>query len=135
MGFNLKGISTDTFQSVDTGQSLVAKGYNYSVLSVDRVDPSSHICLPYQYFRSCIYEKRIETYESDTLTAEVIDLERNINTGKVDHPEGGRKDVCDAVCGATFNASKHAEEFAFDFGETLEDMINVSTSTDASQMK
>lgn len=135
MGFNLKGISTDTFQSVDTGQSLVAKGYNYSVLSVDRVDPSSHICLPYQYFRSCIYERRIETYESDTLTAEVIDLERNINTGKVDHPEGGRKDVCDAVCGATFNASKHAEEFAFDFGETLEDMINVSTSTDASQMK
>ena len=135
MGFNLKGISTDTFQSVDTGQSLVAKGYNYSVLSVDRVDPSSHICLPYQYFRSCIYEKRIETYESDTLTAEVIDLERNINTGKVDHPEGGRKDVCDAVCGATFNASKHAEEFAFDFGETLEDMINVSTSADDSQMR
>lgn len=129
VGFNLKGISTDTFQSVDTGQSLLSKGYPYTVISVDRVDSSSHLCLPYQYFRSCIYEKRLETYESETLTAEIIDLERNINTGKVDHPDGGRKDVSDAVCGAIFNASKHAEEFAFDYGEDLDSAIEVSAST------
>lgn len=43
-GFNIKGISTDTYQSVDTGQQLGAKGFNYSVISVDRVD-SDHICL------------------------------------------------------------------------------------------
>ena len=43
-GFNIKGITTDTFQSYDTGQTLKAKGYNYEVLSVDRVD-SDHICL------------------------------------------------------------------------------------------
>lgn len=43
-GFNVKGISTDTFQSVDTGQALSAKGYNYCVVSVDRVD-SDRICL------------------------------------------------------------------------------------------
>ena len=43
-GFNIKGITSDTFQSYDTGQTLKAKGYPYEVLSVDRVD-TDRICL------------------------------------------------------------------------------------------
>lgn len=132
-GFKIKGVSTDTFQSADTGQSLIQKGYNYKVISVDRVDPQSHVCFPYQYFRSCIYERRLEVYTSDTLTTEVIDLERNINTGKVDHPDGGRKDVCDAVCGAIWFASQNAEQFAFDYGETLEDINTINSATSNSE--
>ena len=66
-GFNIKGISTDTFQSVDTGQQLGARGFNYSVISVDRVD-TDRICKPYQYLRSTIYEERIEMYDSELLT-------------------------------------------------------------------
>lgn len=127
-GFNVQGITTDTFQSYDTGQTLLAKGYKYSILSVDKVD-TDHICKPYQNFKTTIYEKRLEIYDSQVLIDEIIDLERNINTGKVDHPDGGRKDVCDAVCGALFNASKHAEEFAFDYGETIETTINISQSS------
>lgn len=92
---------------------------------MDKTD-NDHICKPYQYFKSTIYEKRLEIYDSQTLIDEIIDLERNINTGKVDHPDGGRKDVCDAVCGATFNASRHAEEFAFDYGESIDSTIKVS---------
>lgn len=87
-GFAIKGITSDTFQSYDTGQALRAKGYPYDVLSVDRVD-TDHICKPYQYFKSTIYEKRLELYKSKTLIDEIVDLERNINTGKVDHPSGG----------------------------------------------
>ena len=135
-GFRIKGITTDTFQSYDTGQALTAKGYPYEILSVDRVDPASHICKPYQYFRTSIYEKRLSIYESTTLIDEIIDLERNINTGKVDHPDGGRKDVCDAVCGATFNASRHAEEYAYDYGEDWNETMSMnlaSTSVDMSQ--
>ena len=43
-GYNIKGISTDTFQSYDTGQQLQALGYPYKQISVDRVD-SDHVCL------------------------------------------------------------------------------------------
>lgn len=43
-GYNIKGISTDTFQSYDTGQQLTALGYPYKQISVDRVD-SDHVCL------------------------------------------------------------------------------------------
>lgn len=125
-GFKIKGISSDTFQSYDTGQLLKDKGYPYEVLSVDRVDTSSRICIPYQYFKSTIYEKRMEIYDSKTLIEEIVNLERNVNTGKVDHPADFRKDISDATCGALYQASKHAEEFAYDYGENLESIANIN---------
>lgn len=119
-GFNIKGISTDSFQSVDTGQALLQKGYNYKQISVDRVDTNSHICIPYQYFRSTIYEKRIEMFKNKLLIDEITDLERNINTGRVDHPDSGSKDSADAVCGSVYFASQNAEQYAYDYGENLD---------------
>jgi hypothetical protein len=50
-----------------------------------------------------------------------------MNTGKIDHPDGGRKDVCDAVCGAIFHASQYAEEFAYDYGENIETTISLNS--------
>ena len=125
-GFNIKGISTDSFQSVETGQVLTAKGYPYSQISVDRVDPSTHICKPYQYLKNTIYEQRFEMYYSKLLVQEITDLERNINTGKVDHPENGSKDAIDAVTGAMYNASQNAEQFAYDHGESLQSTIDAN---------
>ena len=87
-GFNIRGITSDTYQSYDTGQELLSKGYNYEVLSVDRCNQSK-ICEPYQYFKTAIYEKRVAVYPNRLLTQEVTDLERDINTGKVDHPADG----------------------------------------------
>ena len=126
-GFNIKGITTDTFQSCDTGQSLKAKNYNYDVLSVDRVSPD-HICHPYQYFKSTIYDKRIEMFQDHLLIEEITGLERNSSTGKVDHSPNSinSKDKSDAVCGAVYNASLHADEYAFDFGEDLDPIKDVS---------
>ena len=117
-GFNVKRITADTFQSADLIQALQSEGFNCEILSVDRVN-TDHICLPYQSFRSAIYENRIELYDSKLLINEITDLERNINTGKIDHPPNGSKDTSDAVCGAMFTASKDAEQYAFDYGESL----------------
>lgn len=128
-GFNIRGVSSDSFQSVETGQVLESKGYNYKQISVDRVEPNTHICRPYQYFKTAIYEKRIEMYEDEVLRNEIVDLERNINTGKVDHPDGGAKDASDAVCGALFNASQNAEQFAYEYGETIDTIVDVSNET------
>ena len=133
-GFNICGISTDTFQSYDTGQALKAKGFNYEIVSVDRVD-SDHVNKPYQYFKSSIYEKRFKMYHCKTLQDEIIDLERNINTGRVDHPVSGRKDQSDAVCGAIFNASKHAEEFAYEYGEDLDAILEQNLSTEQTKQQ
>jgi hypothetical protein len=58
-------------------------------------------------------------YRSERLFDEAISVERNNNNGKVDHPPNGHKDVLDAVAGATYNASRNAEQYAFDYGEDL----------------
>ena len=128
-GFAIKSISADSFQSADLLQQLSAEGFNTEVISVDRIDTASRICIPYQTFKSAIYEQRLEMYDSALLTEEIVGLERN-NNGKIDHGPSGinSKDTSDAVCGALFNASKHAEEFAFFWGEDIDNLIEVSSS-------
>lgn len=135
-GFNIKGISTDTFQSVDTGQQLSARGYNYCVISVDRVD-TDHVCKPYQYLRSTIYEERLSVYESNLLTEELLGLERDNNSGKIDHSPTGinSKDTADALCGAIWNASQHADQFAFEYGEDLDASVQATLSNDTMDAK
>ena len=134
VGFKIKEVTSDTFQSYDLQQQLKSEGFNCNILSVDRVDTDS-ICRPYQYLKNTVYEKRFIMYKSDRLFDEFIDVERNINTGKIDHTPNGHKDALDAVCGATFTASKHAEEFAFDYGETLNIIKNVANDQGAITQK
>lgn len=136
-GFNIKGVSSDTFQNASIAQDLLASGYNYEVISVDRTN-KDNVCEPYAYFKNCIYEHRIEAFKQDLLTEEIIGLERNGNTGKIDHPDGGRfgsKDIADAVCGSLWNASQHADEFAFDYGEDLNTTVDVSSYSEAEERK
>ena len=95
------------------------------------------ICKPYQYLKSTIYEERMEMYENTLLTEELIGLERNNNSGKIDHTPSGinSKDQADALCGAVWSASKHAEEFAFDYGEDIQSMVEVSSSGNSNYQK
>ena len=92
-GFLIKEITSDTFQSYDLQQQLSSEGFTCSILSVDRVEsvPGEHvgICRPYQYLKNTIYERRIKMYKCDLLHNELIQLEKNNNTGKVDHPLKG----------------------------------------------
>ncbi len=127
-GFNIGEISADTFQSYDLLQILQSEGFNTTILSVDRVDPESHICKPYQFLRSTVYEHRLQMFKCDRLFDEFVEVERNNSTGKIDHPTGGRKDLLDAVCGSVFTASSHAEEYAYNFGEDLDLAIQTNTA-------
>ena len=133
VGFNIKGITCDTFQSYDLLQQLSSEGYPCEILSVDRVQDG--ICKPYQYLRSSFYERRFEMYKSDRLFDECVDVERNIETGKVDHSPNFHKDALDAVCGATYNASKNAEQYAFEYGEDIETTIEVSSGSSSYDKK
>ena len=129
-GFNVKGFSSDTFQSAETQQALSSEGFNTSIISVDRVD-NDHICKPYQYFRSTIYEERVECYHSTLLKEELIGLERDNNSGKIDHSPSSinSKDSADAVCGAMWNAAQHADEFAIDYGEDIDTLVTVANDS------
>lgn len=127
-GFRIRGISMDTFQSADLFQQLQSKNFNCTIISVDRT--KDRICLPYQVFKNAIYEERIATYPTKLLTSEIIGLIRDGN-GKIDHSPAGinSKDQADAVCGALYNASLHAEEFAFDYGESSEQLLRINSNS------
>lgn len=130
-GFNVKGVSTDSFQSVDTSQSLISHNFNYTQISVDRL--TNKVCEPYQYLRTIIYEKRLKIpVDVDLLFEELIGLERDNNTGKIDHSAASinSKDSADALAGSIYNASKHGDEFAFNFGETLDSIQEANLDLD-----
>ena len=125
-GFALKGISSDTYQSAQMQQQLKSDGFKTKILSVDRVDSASKMCLPYAFFKSSIYERHIQIYKDcELLTNEIVSLER-LSDGHIDHPPKGSKDQADAVCGALFLASEFAEEYAYDYGENLDVSLDVS---------
>lgn len=92
-GFNIKGISADTFQSTQIMQQLQADGFNTKTISVDRLEniqgTNTKVCIPYAFFKTAIYEKRIEFFQKcDLLTNEIVNLERE-SDGHIDHPDGG----------------------------------------------
>ena len=135
-GFNIKGISTDTYQSAQIQQQLTADGFNVKTLSVDRLDniagTKTKVCLPYAFFKSAIYEKRLELYSKcDLLTDEIVGLEKEPD-GHVNHSEGGTqgsKDQADSVCGSLYNASQNIEQFAFEYGEDLDNIVTMNKDT------
>jgi hypothetical protein len=130
-GFRIKGISSDTFQSADLQQQLKAEKFDCSIISVDRV--KDNICLPYQTLRNAIYEERLLIPEKcNLLTDELLGLEKDSN-GKIDHSPAGinSKDSADGLCGALFNASQHAEEYAYEYGEDMELIFNTNSTNSA----
>ena len=121
-------VTSDTFQNADLAQQLQSKGFNYKVLSVDRVNNESKQCEPYHYLKSTIYEERITLYDDcNLLTEELISLEKNAN-GKIDHPDNFSKDCADALCGSVYTASQYAEQYAYEYGEDIDATLNISQS-------
>ena len=136
-GFRIKGVSADTFQSAQLAQQLVADGFDFKSISVDRLDSETKTQLQYAYFKSTVYDKRLLVYKDcDFLTEEVVGLERE-SDGHIQHPEGGTqgsKDQIDAVVGALWNANLHAEEYTYDYGEDLELFMQYAKEDDKPEM-
>lgn len=105
LGFRIDAVTMDGFQSTDTKQQLRKRKFNVSDLSADKD------LLPYEDLRDAIYEERIEfppymTYimpgDTDLVEITLKEIMELTFTGKkVDHPEGGSKDVADAVACVT----------------------------------
>lgn len=107
LGFPIRWISLDGWQSVDTQQQMKKAGFDVKELSVDKK------ATPYNYLRSTIYEGRLDMYEYEPLTDELTKLQdKTIEKAKppIDHPPKGSKDVSDSVCGVVTRLSEVKEE-------------------------
>lgn len=93
-GFNIRKVTYDNFQSVDSRQILEASGIMTDVLSVDR-DTSA-----YDTMKTLINTDRFECVKHPHFLHECSRLEYK-NGKKVDHPPNASKDCADAVAGVS----------------------------------
>ena len=134
----------DTFQSAQMYQELLSDGFNANKLSVDVITPTHaqdekgrviKQCIPYEYLKTAINERHIKLFKKcDLLTEELVNLEKASN-GKVDHPQNGSKDAADGLAGSVYSASLFADQYALDYGETLDAVINVNVELNDEERK
>lgn len=99
-GFRIHTISRDQFQSEYVAQILEEQNFHTDKISLDRT-PDGYITL-----RSIFLENRIDLLDVKLLQDELIRLQRDSLTGKVDHEIGNSKDLSDSLAGAVFEAVK-----------------------------
>jgi hypothetical protein len=102
-GFNISRVSRDQFQSEYLAQELERQGFTVDKVSLDRT-PDGYTAL-----HSVICEERIDMLDAQALQDELIHLQRDLVTGKCDHPVGGGKDGADGMAGWIWNAIQHNE--------------------------
>lgn len=95
-GYNIFLVSRDQFQSDYLAEELESKGFHTDKCSLDRT-PDGYIAL-----RSVLLEQRIDLLQSELLQNELIHLQMDNVTNKVDHPVGGSKDLADSLAGAVW---------------------------------
>jgi hypothetical protein len=103
VGMNLKWISFDTFQSADSIQLLRQKGFTTGTYSMDTTS------IPYDFTKSAFYDGRIKAPVHDKALSEMMRLERNPQSGLIDHPPNFSKDCSDAVAGVVFGLTNRRE--------------------------
>jgi len=104
MGFDIAFMTSDQFQSRDTGQQMAERGIPYEVLSVDAPEA-------YDALKDSINEWRLSMYEYRPVITELLNLEFNRVTNHVDHPPKGHKDIADSLAGAVYNLERFKEFF------------------------
>lgn len=105
-GLNIKWVTFDSYQSVDSIQLLRQKGFVTGMQSVDRTDTA------YVMTKSAFYDGRIEAPTHERCLLEFLSLEKDNKTGKVDHPPNFSKDVSDGVSGVVYGLSTRREVWA-----------------------
>lgn len=83
MGLNIRWVSFDTYQSVDSMQLLRQQGF---ITGVQSIDTSG---VPYDFLKSAFYDGRVECPIHEVAMKELRDLQRDERTGKVDHLPNG----------------------------------------------
>lgn len=124
MGMNVRWVTFDSFESTDSQQILRQQAFVTGDQSMDILP-----CKPYDFLKSAIYDGRVIAQAHPHVKKELLHLERDAKTGKIDHPPAGSKDCADAMAGVVFGLTMRREIWG-NFGIPLvmvPSSINVST--------
>jgi len=99
----LKWITYDSFQSVDSLQLLRSRGFVTGTQSMDKTRYA------YDLMKGALYQDRLILPYHEKLRRELASLEDDPETGKVDHPPHGSKDIADAIAGVVYGLTMRRE--------------------------
>ena len=99
----LKWISFDSYQSTDSIQILRQRGFITGTFSMDK-NP-----LPYEVMKTAFYDGRVKAPKHDKALSEIVRLERDPQSGLIDHPPNFSKDCADAVAGVVYGLTYRRE--------------------------
>lgn len=102
-GINMRWVSFDSYQSKDSQQLLRQAGFLVGEQSVDITNK------PYDCTKSAIYTGRVAMPAHPKCQLELLSLETDTKTGKIDHPVTGSKDCADSLAGVTFGLTMRRE--------------------------
>jgi len=105
-GLNLRWVSFDAFQSVDSIQMLRQQGYTVGLLSVDKETT------PYDFLKAAVYDQRIDIPYHAKALKEMRELQMMLQKNKkwkVDHLPTGSKDVADSLAGVVYGLTMRRE--------------------------
>ena len=105
-GMNLKWISFDTYQSRDSIQLLRQQGFVTGTQSMD-ADSTA-----YDVAKTALYDGRIAAPAHEHARTELVRLERDPKTGRIDHPAGFSKDCADAMAGVIYGLTYRRDTWA-----------------------
>lgn len=123
LGYNIRVVSCDGYQSVDTLQQFTLGRFNAKTVSVDRsMDP-------YTSTRNAINEGRLIMPYIKTLEDDFLSLEHDMSRNKVDHDLEGTKDTSDCVAACIWNAINDKFNSSY-VGETANGLISANEYDD-----
>lgn len=106
LGLNIRWVTFDTYQSVDSIQILRKEGFLVGTKSVD-TDMN-----PYEFVKNALYTNRLSLPNHSKAVIELASLEKDTKKNKVDHPPNGSKDVADALAGVVYGVTMRREFWA-----------------------
>lgn len=95
---NIRRVTYDGYDSRESVIMLRKAGIQSGMVSMDTSTE------PYEVVRDCLYQDRLDMVDNDILRLELSNLEMHEDSGKVDHPPKGSKDISDAVAGSVYSA-------------------------------
>jgi hypothetical protein len=127
LGMNLKWISFDSYQSADSMQILRQKGFVTGTLSMDRTS------LAYDVTKTAFYDGRVRAPRHDKALSEIVRLERDSQSGLIDHPPNFSKDCADAVAGVVYGLTYRREpwvRYGVPINRSLAEMVRAIEEKD-----
>lgn len=105
-GINVRWVSLDSWQSIDTLQILKQRGYITGPQSMDKT------VTPYSWTKSAFMDGRVEAPTHAKALSEMTALEFDPKKKKIDHPVHGSKDCADSVAGVVYGLTMRTEVWA-----------------------